>query len=104
MNSVNTLFLYIKAVYIQLNKRKKGTDYVFILFFIINQKKKNNNKKRTLINIYMYVHVHCDIAILCTLQRTAILLKHVSIIKKKLLYTTAVQTRFITTIKMKDNY
>lgn len=56
-------------------------------FFIIDKKntkkqKNNNNKKRTLINIYMYVHVHCDIAILCTLQRTAILLKHVSIIKK----------------------
>lgn len=61
-------------MYIQLTKRKKSTDYVFILFFIINKKK--NNKKRTLINIYMYVHVHCDIAILCTLQRTAILLKH----------------------------
>lgn len=48
-------------------------------FFIIDKKKqnkKNNNKKRTLINIYMYVHVHCDIAILCSLQRTAILLKH----------------------------
>lgn len=50
-------------------------------FFIIDKKntkkqKNNNNKKRTLINIYMYVHVHCDIAILCTLQRTAVLLKH----------------------------
>lgn len=62
---------------------------MFLFYFLLltkkktpQKKQKNNNKKRTLINIYMYVHVHCDIAILCTLQRTAILLKHVSIIKK----------------------
>lgn len=75
---------------------------MFLFYFLLLTKKKNNNKKRTL--IYMYT---------CTLRHSHfmhfaknryIIETYVSIIKKKLLYTTAVQTRFITTVKMKDNY
>lgn len=74
------------------------------LFFIINQKKKkNNNKKRTLIHIYTCILRHTHFMHFA--KNRYIIETCVSIIKKKkLLYTTAVQTRFITTIKMKDNY
>lgn len=75
---------------------------MFLFYFLLLTKKKNN-KKRTLINIYMYTglrHSH----FMHFAKNRYIIETYVSIIKKKLLYTTAVQTRFITTIKMKDNY
>lgn len=71
------------------------------LFFIINQKKKkNNNKKRTLVCTCTLRHTH----FMHFAKNRYIIETYVSTIKQKLLYTTAVQTRFITTIKMKDNY